>query len=339
MKAWTKQLLRHLWKQESGQSLLIIVFVVTVLIGTAATVTDLGMAYVKTAQTQTAVDAAVFAAGMSLPIKESDTTAIAKATAVAKEYLTKNGVTDTTNATVTLGDLTDGTYYSIYVKQPAASETAFAKIFGINTITFQRDARAKVVPTSALSDLVPLSIQESILDEIIANGKSQHAILKYGLKDENVENGAFGAIDLDGVKGGGANDYTNWLANGYQAKLKVGDILPIEAGNMTGPTYAGIVERYNACTHYQSDGGCKITKYVDDCQRVMKIAVIEYTDSSHKYVRIKGFAAFVLEDYTTYADKGCVIGSYANMVNVGAADGDLTGTQSAFGVYSLILTD
>jgi Flp pilus assembly protein TadG len=339
MKAWLKNLPGRFLLQESGQSLLLIVFAITALIGVAATVTDLGMAYVKTAQTQTAADVAVLSAGFALPIKSGDTTAIENATAVAKEYLTKNGVADTTNTTVTLGDLSGGSYYSIYVSQPASAPTAFAKIFGITTITFARDAKAKVIPCTALSDLVPLSIQETILNQIIAEGKSQHVILKYGLKDENVDNGAFGAIDLDGVKGGGANDYTNWLANGYQQKLTVGTVLPIEPGNMTGPTYAGIVARYHACTHYPSEGGCKITKYVDDCPRVMKIAVIEYTDGSHKYVRIKGFAAFVLEDYTTYADKGCVIGSYANMVNVGSADGDLTGTKPAFGVYSLLLTD
>lgn len=339
MKAWLKKLSLRFLAQESGQSLLVIIFAITAMIGVAATVTDLGTAYVKTAQTQTAVDAAVLAAGMTLPVKTGDTTAIAKTTAVAKEYLAKNGVTDTTNTTITLGDLTDGAYYSIYVNQPAAAPTAFAKIFGINTITFARDAKAKVVPCTALSDLVPLSIQEHILNELIANNDTLHCILKYGDNDDEVNNGAFGAIDLDGVKGGGANDYTSWLTYGYQAKLTVGTVLPIEGGNMTGPTYAGIVSRYNACTHFPSEGGCKITKYVDDCPRVMKIAVIEYTDSSHKYVRIKGFAAFVLEDYSTYEDQGCVIGSYANMVNIGAADGDLTGTMPAFGVYSLVLTN
>lgn len=339
MKAWLKQLSRWLFRQESGQSLLVIIFAITALIGAAATVTDLGAAYVKTAQTQTAVDAAVLASGMTLPVRSGDTTAVTRATEVAKEYLTKNGVTDTTSTTVTLGDLNDGAYYSIYVSQPASAETNFAKIFGITSITFARDAKAKIVPCSALSDLVPLSIQEHILQDLIDQNLTDHCILKYGDNDIEVENGAFGAIDLDGVKGGGANDYTSWLANGYQAKLTVGTVLPIEGGNMTGPTYSGIVSRYNGCTHFPSEGGCKITKYVDDCPRVMKIAVIEYTDSSHKYVRIKGFAAFVLEDYTTYEDQGCVIGSYANMVNIGAADGDLTGTLPEFGVYSLILTN
>ncbi len=331
-------LFRSFWRKERGESLLIVAFAMTALLGMTATVADMGTAYVKTAQTQTAADAAALAAGMKLPLKSGDTTGISQATAIARDYLTKNGVDDASLATITLGDLSGGAYHSILVSQPAVSETAFARIFGIDEITFRRQAEAKVVPCTALSDLVPLSIQESMLDAIIADGTSQHAILKYGSNTDDVENGSFGAVDLDGVKGGGANDYTSWLAYGYQAKLELGTVLPVESGNMTGPTYSGIVQRYNACTHYASYGGCKVDRYVDDCPRVMKLPVIVYTDSSHKYVRVVGFAAFVLEDYTTYEDQGCVIGSYVNMVNVGAVDGDLTGTAASFGVYSLVLS-
>lgn len=338
MKNYFRRLFSRLKAEELGESLLIVVLAMTALVGVTATVADMGAAYVKTAQTQTAVDSAVLAAGLKLPIKSSDSSALAQATSTAREYLTKNGVDDASTASVTFGDLSDGAYHSITVTQPAVSETAFARIFGIDEITFSRSAQSKVVPCAALSDLVPLSIQQDVLNEMIATGATQHAILKYGLKTDDVSNGAFGAIDLDGVKGGGANDYTNWLANGYQTKLTLGTVLPIEAGNMTGPTYSGIVARYNACTHYPSNGGCKAGCYSDDCPRVMKVPVIVYTDSSHKYVRVMGFAAFVLEDYTTYADKGCVIGSYVDMVNIGAADGDLTGTASGFGVYSLVLS-
>lgn len=332
-KAW-----RRLWKTERGESLLIVVFAMTALIGVTATVADMGAAYVKTAQTQTAADAAALAAGMKLPLRSSDSAGIAQASATAREYLVKNGAENASDASVTFGNLSNGMYHSVLVSQPAVSETAFARIFGIDEITFRREAESKVVPCAALRDLVPLSIQQSVLNDMVAGGASQHAILKYGMKTDDVSNGSFGAIDLDGVKGGGANDYTNWLANGYQAKLVIGTVLPIESGNMTGPTYSGIVQRYNACTHYASSGGCKAGCYVDDCPRVMKVPVIVYTSSSHKYVQVVGFAAFVLEDYTTYADKGCVIGSYVNMVNVGAADGDLTGTASGFGVYSLVLS-
>ncbi len=336
-----KRILRR-WKRfaakERGESLFIIAFALTALIGVTALVTDLGMAYVKTAQTQTAADAAALAAGMKLPIKSSDTAAIAQATAIAQDYLTKNGVSDPSAAEITFGELSDGAYHAIAVSQPAVSETAFAKIFSIDEIAFSRMAEARVLPCGALSDLVPLSIEESTLDGMIASGSTEHAILKYGKKTDEVQHGSFGAIDLDGVQGGGANDYKNWLANGYQSKLTIGTTLPVESGNMAGPTYSGIVQRYNACTHYPSSGGCNLHRYVDDCPRVMKVPVIVYTTSQHKYVKDVGFAAFVLEDYATYESKGCVVGSYVNMVNIGAADANLSGSAENYGVYSLVLS-
>ncbi len=338
MKVFFRNLLRRLKKEERGDSIIIVALAMTALLGMTATVTDLGTAYVKTAQTQTAVDAAVMAAGLKLPLESSDTTAVAQATAVARDYLGKNGVADPENASVVFGELNGGKYHSIDVTMAATSETYFAKIFGVEEISFSRAAQARVVPCAAMSDLVPLSIEESTLSSMIAAGTTQHVILKYGSNEEEVENGAFGAVDLDGVKGGGANDYTSWLANGYQAKLTIGTVLPVEGGNMTGPTAAGIAARYNSCTHYPSLGGCNINQYDDECPRVMKVPVITYTDSQHKYVKVVGFAAFVLEDYSTYVDEGCVIGSYVDMVNIGAADGDLTGTAPSFGVYSLVLS-
>jgi len=338
MKDFFRRLIRRLKNEEHGDSIIIVALAMTALLTMAATVTDLGAAYVKTAQTQTAVDAAVLAAGLKLPIDSSDTSAVADAISTAREYLGKNGVSDPENATVVLGELDGGKYHSIDVTMPATSETYFAKVFGVDEISFSRTAQARVVPCTALSDLVPLSIEESVLSSMIASGDTQHAILKYGSNEDEVVDGAFGAIDLDGVKGGGANDYTSWLANGYTDKLTVGTVLPVEDGNMTGPTVAGIAIRYNACTHYPSQGGCNINCYDDECPRVMKIPVIVYNDSQHKYVTVVGFAAFVLEDYTTYEDQGCVIGSYVDMVNIGAADGDLTGTAPSFGVYSLVLS-
>jgi hypothetical protein len=300
-------------------------------------VTDLGASLCQKRAELTAVDAAVMAAGLTLPIESTDATAVAEATATAREYLAKNGVEQPENATITFGEVYDGKYHSIDVTQSPQAKRPF-RIFGVDEIAFSRTAEARVVPCAALSDLVPLSIQASTLSEMIASGSTQHAILKYGYNDEEVESGSFGAIDLDGVKGGGANDYTTWLANGYQEKLTIGTTLPVESGNMTGPTYSGIVQRYNACTHYPSQGGCNINLYDDECPRVMKLPVITYTDDSYKYVRVVGFAAFVLEDYSTYEDLGCVIGSYVDMVNIGAADGDLTGTAPSFGVYSLVLS-
>lgn len=319
--------------RESGEALIIIALSMAGLLGMCAMSVDLGSAYVSTAQLQTAADAAVMAAGLLLPVSASDVSAQTEILDTAREYLAKNGVADPDSATVRLGELSGGKYNTIYVSVPAVSETGFARVFGINEITFRREAEARTIPCTQLSDVVPLSIQKSKLD-----GISGSVVLKYGKKTDDVVGGSFGAIDLDGVKGGGANDYTNWLNHGYSGQLTVGSVLPVESGNMAGPTLSGISARYNACTHFRSSGGCTPEHYDPACPRVMKVPVVEYTDNSAKNVRLLGFAAFVLEDYNTYASQGFVIGSYVDMVNIGAVNGDISGSAGRFGVYCLTLS-
>lgn len=338
MKRFFQKIFAGIWKRERGESMLIVAFALSGLLSVTALVTDLGVAYVATAEAQTAADAAVMAAGLLLPVSTSDNGAQAAAISTARQYLIKNEVENASSASITLGDASGGMYHAIEVRVPASSETAFARLFGVGQITFTREAEARIIPCAALSDVVPLSVEENTLKSLIASGATSHVVLKYGKNEEEVVQGAFGAVDLDGVNGGGANDYRNWLMNGYVGKLTIGTQLPVESGNMAGPTLTGVTVRYNACTHHRASGGCNASHYEAGCPRVMKVPVIEYTSSSHKHVRIKGFAAFVLEDYTTYASQGYVIGTYVDMVNIGAADGDLTGGSEDFGVYVLTLS-
>lgn len=332
-----KKLFKKFISNEKGSSAALIALAMTALLSMSAVAVDLGTAYVRTAEVQTAADAAVLAAGLMLPVAVNDQGACALIVAEAKEYLEKNGVEYTDDINIYLSGESGGVYTSIGVEVPAATETAFARVFGVGEITFTRVAESSVIPCVSISDVVPLSVQESVLDGLIASGNTEHVILKYGKKTTEVVNGAFGAIDLDGVNGGGANDYLSWLSYGYSGYLSIGDVLPVESGNMAGPTLAGVKARYNACAHYQSCGGCTAEHYEAGCPRVMKIPVIEYVTSG-KTVRIVGFAAFVLEDYSTYSSQGYVVGTYVDMVNIGAVYGDVTGSAESYGVYSLTLS-
>ncbi len=328
--------MRKFFKDERGSNIVIIALTITALLILAAFVVDLGAAYVKTAEVQTAADAAVMAAGMQLPVEVNDTSKQSAMTATVLEYLQKNGITDTADVNVYFSQTQENLYMRIGVDVPAISKTEFSKIIGVNEVTFTRSAEARTLATTSLNDLVPLSAREDVLNALIASGNTEHVVLKYGKKTGEVVQGAFGAIDLDGVKGGGANDYVSWLTNGYQGELTVGTVLPIEGGNMAGPTLTGLSARFNACTHFQSDGGCTAAHYDSTCPRVMKVPVIQYINSH--YVKVVGFAAFVIEDYTTYSTQGYVIGTYVDMINIGAATGDITGSAENYGVYSLTLS-
>ncbi len=331
-----KKLIDKILHGERGSLPVVMAIAMTALLSFAALVVDLGAAYVDTAVVQTAADAAVMAAGLSLPVRTDDRAKQADMRGIVEDYLEKNGVSMSADVNIYFAEESGGKYYRIGVDVPAETETTFAKVMGVDELTFTRSAESRAIPCISLADVVPLSVQEAALTSLIEAGNTEHVVLKYGKKTGDVVQGAFGAIDLDGVQGGGANDYCTWLANGYSGQLGIGTELPVESGNMAGPTLAGVSARYNACTHYAAEGGCTKDHYVPGCPRVMKVPVV--VSLSSKQVEIVGFAAFVLEDYTTYSSQGYVVGTYVDMVNVGSVSGDLTGTAEDFGVYSLTLS-
>ena len=170
MKRNTLRPLTGFARSEQGATSVIIALSLTALLGLAALVVDMGVAYIKTAETQTAADAAVMAAGLMLPVGKDDTARRAAMEQTVREYLVKNGVKAETAAEVTFAQEQDGYYHAVGVNVPATSETGFAKIFGIREVTFTRGAEARTIPCTTLSDAVPLSVQEETLQEIIAQG-------------------------------------------------------------------------------------------------------------------------------------------------------------------------
>lgn len=327
--------LRALMRRESGDILIVAAVLMTVMLGMGALAVDMGRVYVQGAKAQTAADAAVMAAGRMLPVSVSDDEKTAEILAAAAEYLQKNGYDNAEDFEIYL-DTQDGVKYdTLGVRLRDSVHADFAKIFGTSLLSFDKTAEVKTMVCVRLADVVPLSVQAQKLSDCLAAGIRNDITLKYGTTDDTLPSGSFGAIDLDGVNGGGANDYSNWLANGYSGELNIGDTLPVESGNMVGPTDRALRTRYGQCTHFQSDGGCNSEHYEASCPRVIKVPVIEYT--AKKRVQVMGFAAFVI-DRPVDGVSGEVTGSYVDMVTIGSYGGDTTGTAEDFGVYSLMLS-
>ncbi|MCX7614978.1 MAG: hypothetical protein N2Z65_04410 [Clostridiales bacterium] len=212
-------------------------------------------------------------------------------------------------------------------------DSFFAKTVGINSFSFSRSAKARITPATQVNGAAPLGVEYSQLMNAISNNNTKHIYLKYGGGDGT--QGSYGAIDLDGVKSGGASDFTSWLEYGYSGTLKIGDdLLPVEKGNMAGPTASSVSARYNSCTHFQGQGGCTAEHYVLDCPRVLKVLVIEKIGNS--YVKIKGFAAFVLEGI---GENGEVQGSYIKYFESGSiSNGEYQAAQD-YGMYHIGLSE
>jgi Flp pilus assembly protein TadG len=128
-------------RDQRGQSLVLVVISMTVLLGMAALVLDLGLGWYAKRQLQASVDAAALAGAQELP---SNANAVAR----AHEFIVKNptrGVTELQDTTTTKCLATApgcSPVNALTVKATAKADTAFARIFGINTMTVGAKATA-----------------------------------------------------------------------------------------------------------------------------------------------------------------------------------------------------
>ena len=323
-------ILRFLRREERGSAAVIIAVSLSLLFSFTALAVDFGATYVTNANAQNAADSAALAAAHYLPVSSGDASGMAQVKDVAVSYVEKNGFTIAADG-VELGDMVGGRYTSVSVTVSGEVGMTFARVIGIDTVPFKKDAKAKIIPCTSATGVAPLGVEQSVMDAAIASGNTQHIYLKYGGGDGDT--GSYGAIDLDGVKGGGANDFESWLLNGYSGTITVGEgLLPVEPGNMAAPTETAISARYYQCTHYPDQGGCSIDHYDSNCPRLLKTLVIETVGT--QYVKVKGFAVFIIEG--VYGDE--VLGSYVKMLEPDLAGGDAD-WSAEYGLYSVRLVE
>jgi Flp pilus assembly protein TadG len=126
---------------QRGQSLVLVVISLTVLLGMAALVLDLGLGWYAKRQLQASVDSAALAGAQELP---SSANAIAR----AHEYMLKNptrgidGVADTTITKCIASAPGCAPVNAVQVTAHGTADTAFARVFGINSMNIGAKATA-----------------------------------------------------------------------------------------------------------------------------------------------------------------------------------------------------
>lgn len=279
-------------KKERGSVIVLVTLALTALLGLCAIVTDVGLLYVQKAHLQNSVDAAALAGVQKLP---ND---VGQAEQIARDYASRNGVSDV-NVTFEADDA------KIIVQATQRVPTHFARIWGITEEQISVSARAMMVPPVGLFGAVPLSVQKQDLVY------GQKYVLKYGGRsvdsdlyladdknnkikknvDESATSGWYGALELTGP---GAKTYQEDLADGYQGTLRVGQILSVKHGIMSGPTSAGINERLDRDSIPKNS----IEYYESDAPQIVYIPIVKIISENGQAiqeVQIIGFAAFFLE--------------------------------------------
>jgi Flp pilus assembly protein TadG len=309
-----RSLIRRLHRGQRGQAFFFVVAAMAVIGGMAAIAIDLGSYSADRRDLQNAADAIALAASQDLP-DQSD------AIAAANEWAAKNGI-DLADMTVTVipQNLPSEPNPRVQVELAHDHDFTFARLIGITSSEVSASTSAVRTSPGGSGGLMPWSVLESAKSLAFPGDE---VVLKYDAN--NVENGNFGALRLDG---NGASDYEAAIKygseNAYCADSAIGcphpSVVDTKPGNMTGPTRDGTDHRidgtedgcdtWGEVVHDNGDGTHGLKADCNpfgqggnpDSLRVVIVPVIDSLCSGTCTVTILEFALFFLEGY---GDGGC----------------------------------
>jgi Putative Flp pilus-assembly TadE/G-like len=232
-------------ERQSGQATVITVLFMTVLIAMAAAVLDVGSWYRADRALQATVDAAALAGAQALPENP------VKAELLALEYAEKNGG----NVDVTEIALTSTTFGvdTITVDAKAPAPGFFSRIFGIDSVTVGARAKARAGGVSAAQYVAPIVVHEDtvLTKGVCKKGVNTPSCADFELSYDHLKtgggkggggpagSGTFGFINLTGEGGVGSNELGNWILDGLNEYMPLGNYStstgnPFSSNNIKG---------------------------------------------------------------------------------------------------------
>ncbi len=199
-------------RNDRGQSTVLVVLFLTVILGMAAAVLDVGSWYRADRAVQQAADSAALAGAQALPGNTS------QAQSLALSYSDKNGggvlgadisfsTTERTNDTI-----------AVTARRPAPG--FFARIFGINSITVDATAKARAGVAGAARWAAPFGVDER--HPLISGGGCPCFNQATDLGLQRVGPGAFRVINIDGSQGGTSPPtIASWIQYGYSGYMPI----------------------------------------------------------------------------------------------------------------------
>lgn len=272
-------------------------------------VVDGGQLYITKSHLQKTANAAALSGAQELPNSSG------KVNQVVDEILTSHGESDSLLFSNMEGDT------QLHVGVGREVPLFFSSLFGLNSVMIGADAKAGLHAMTAGVGTVPLGLDESM--EIVYGDT-------YTLKVDagDSETGNFGILALDGP---GAKSYGESLKYGFDEKLKVGDVINTQTGNIAGATREGVNYRINNCPYPAGDYQQR------DCSRIMLIPVYKPLGDGGKQVKsveITGFAYFYLANPMDSNDDS-ISGIFIKRVGAGESDSDAPLDR---GAYTIKLT-
>jgi Flp pilus assembly protein TadG len=308
-----------------GQTLPLIVFCMFSLIAVSGAAIDVGSWYQSKRSLQNAADAAALAGASQIPNSWSAATSTA-----AAEY-TKNGKPGDTTKYANTSNAAPGD--SITVTATRQAPTYFTRVFGFMGVTITATARATVSSFTTVhsnQDIMPWGVMKGTY----VPGQS------YGIYTDNSSSNN-GALSIPYVNGAncpvpnGANPYRDEIDGTLNAcPVSVGEQLDVKPGNNAGPTRQGIDTRITTWKPLdqivQMNPSGQATVIDPTSKQLVLIPIVEDPNGATNWlngsgwVRVVGFAWFVITGPPGYTDNGKTVTG----VFVGLEDATTTGDQT-----------
>jgi Flp pilus assembly protein TadG len=312
---------------QKGQSMVLTIVFLTVLMGMMALVLDVGSWYRAHRAAQSTADAAALAGAQALPDS-------AQATSLANEYATKNtGSGGSYSTQVTLsqqGFETD----TIKVKVTRPSPGFFAKLFGVNTVSVSGTATARAWNVESVRGVAPITVNYKHPVLNCTRGSNPTCAPNFGqpttLTLEDIHQpgskdaaGSFGLINLNQQSGGniGAGDLANWLLNGYPDYLSTGNYNSAPSSNFNNSQFTSALD--------QQIGN----------ELMFPVYRLLRGPGSNAIYQIIGWVGFVITSYDTSGSNGTIYGHFTRYVTDGVPSENGGGGAQGLGVHKIELTN
>jgi hypothetical protein len=305
---------------ERGQTLLVFVLALTVLLGFTAMAIDIGLFFEDRRHFQNTADAAALAGAAELP---SDPAA---ARQKASEWAVNNGIDAAEIKTIevrTTGYPND----TVYVEVGGDFSWIFGRVLGKTTDNVGASAAARIGSLAGGHNMMPWALLQGDSSCLDASGKAIFgATCTVKIGAQGSVSGWRGALDFDGT-GGGASEYRDNIVDGesdWSYCISGQDPPPCHGtvdalqGNKVGPTDAGIGERLAQGAQCDGDGtgvddfdevfiptGMVSPEYTVACPEspwLIIVPIVSYDSVPVKTVTIRGWALGYLKSYVCVGD-------------------------------------
>ena len=338
---------------ENGQTLLLFVLALAVLIGFVAMAIDVGLLYEDRRQLQNTADAAALAGVAELPMNP------ALATQKAAEWAANNGVTSSEIKSIEIRT-TNFPNDTVFVEVEGNFSWIFGRVLGQTTDKVGASAAARIGSYSGGHNMMPWAILQGDSPCLNASGKAIFGMtcaVKVGAQDGI--GGWRGALDFDG-NGGGSSEYRDNIVDGNSAWsycISGQDPPPCHGtvdaldGNKVGPTGQGIDERLLAepTAGCDTDGsgtdgfaevftptGLVTPEYSVACPnspRLVIIPIVSYATTPIKTVTIRGWTLGYLRSYACVGGGNCNGGKGHWEVHIDIVDAAYSQSAGFLGAY------